>query len=307
MTWLLLPLVLLLVWTHGLAVVGWAVQTAESGAPVRLETKVVAAIVREGCARAFLRLLAPLGWRQPAPRIADPRAVPERRLPPVLLVPGLGWSRASLIFLQLFLVRRGWRWVWAVNRANTHRGTLAEEAEHLAERIRELKQRSGSDVVDLVGFSVGGLVAAWVLRHHTESRDSVRRLVTLGTPWSGTKLSVFGRSKAMREIRYGSHLLDTLWPPPVPTFSVWSASDLVVVPAQSAAPAGDQGTDVCIEAAGHVELLVSARAFRAVQAALEHPLTEAPRFISGLSDETSPTLIPAKIEQIGLSRGITEE
>lgn len=307
MTWLLLPLALFLAWTHGLAVVGWAVQTAESGAPVKLETKVVAALVREGCARALLRVLTPLGLGQPPPQIADPRAVPERRLPPVLLVPGLGWSRASLIFLRLFLVRRGWRWVWAVNRANTHRGTLAEEAEHLAERIRELKRISGSEVVDLVGFSVGGLVAAWVLRHHTEARDSVRRLVTIATPWSGTKLSVFGRGKAVQQIRYGSHLLDALWPPPVPVFSIWSTSDFVVIPAQSSVPTSDQATAVCIEAAGHVELLVSARAFRAVQAALEHPLTEAPRFISELSDETSPTLIPARGDRIELSQGPTEE
>lgn len=301
MTWLLLPLALLLAWTHGLAVVGWAVQTAESGAMVRLEAKVIAAIVREGCARALLRLLTPLGWIHPPPRFVDPRAVNERRLPPVLLVPGLGWSRASLLFLRLFLVRRGWRWVWATNRDDAYRGTLAKEAEHLAAQIQVLKKASGSDVVDLVGFSVGGLVAAWVIRHHPEARASVRRLVTLGTPWSGTKLSVFGRSKAMREIRYDSHLLDALWPLPVPVFSIWSPQDLVVVPAQSAAPTFDGCIDVCIEAAGHVELLVSARAFRAVQAALEHPLTESARFISALSEETSPTLVPAKTEPLGLS------
>ncbi|MBX2803819.1 MAG: hypothetical protein KTR31_39450 [Myxococcales bacterium] len=280
-------------WTHTVALVGWAVQTAESGS-VRLEAKVLAAVVREACARALLRLMTPLGWSQPAPRPAHPRGVSERRAAPVLLVPGRTWSRASLLFLRQFLVQRGWRWVWPVNRGRGANGGLAQEAELLARRIRELRSVSGAQQIDIVGFSVGGLVAAWVLRHHPEARASVRRLVTVGTPWRGTKLAVFSPGAAAREIRFNSHLLDDLWPLPVPVFSIWSATDLVVVPGRSAAPPSDQGTDVCIEAAGHVELLVSARAFRAVQAALEHPLTEASMRRREIPRDTSPTLIPPR-------------
>ncbi len=285
MSWLLLLPVLLLAWTLLVAVVGWAVQAAELGQPVHVEARTMSLVVREGAARALLRLLGPLGWGQPLP----PRAaasVKEKRLPPVLVLPGATWGRASLMFLRRFLISRGWRWVWTLNRASRD-APLATEAEQLARRVRELKQASGAAQIDIVGFSAGGLIAAWYLRHHPEARDSVRRLVTLAAPWRGTRMAVFGRQQAARELIFGSHLLDDLWPPPVPTVCIWSADDPLVVPAASAAPEGASET-VCIEAAGHVELLVSARAFRAVQAALEHPLAEP----ASSSAQPAPTLVP---------------
>ncbi|MEZ4236554.1 MAG: alpha/beta fold hydrolase [Myxococcota bacterium] len=186
---------------------------------------------------------------------------------PVLLVPGLTWNRTSLWPLATFLRRRGWRWVLPVDRAGRQR-TLADEAEALGASLRRLCAASGAEQVDLVAFSTGGLVAAWYLRHHGAGR--VRRLVTLGTAWQGTRMAVFGRGRATEEILYRSHVLDGLWPVPVPTVCVFSPDDPVVVPATSAVPP-DHADVVQVEACGHVEMLISARVYRAVQAALEQP------------------------------------
>ena len=101
----------------------------------------------------------------------------------------------------------------------------------------------------------------------------MRRLVTLATPWQGTKLAVFGRSLSLREVRHRAPVLDRLFPEDTPTVCIWSPDDPVVVPAGSALPPDGHGTRVAIEAAGHVELLVSARAFRAVLASLEQPMS----------------------------------
>ena len=263
--WLLLLPAAFLAWTAVVAAVGVAIQAADRNEPIAIGPAIAARIAREAIARALLRLLSPLAIGRPGPR--PTKAPPNARRPPVVLLCGLTWNRSSCWPLATFLRRRGWRWVHPIDRRSA-KGTLASEAEALAEEIRGLCVASGSHQVDLVAFSTGGLVASWYLRHH--GADRVRRLVTLGTAWRGTRLAIFGRGRAVEEIRYQSHVLDDLWPPPVSTVCVFSPDDPVVVPAASAVPP-DKAEMVKVEACGHVEMLVSARVFRAVQAALDRP------------------------------------
>ncbi|MEQ1500684.1 MAG: alpha/beta fold hydrolase [Myxococcota bacterium] len=263
--WLLLVPTALFAWTTIVAAVGVAIQAADRNEPIAASPALFARIAREAGARAALRLASWLAWGRPDPK---PSQAPQNpRLPPVLLVPGLTWNRAGFWPLATFLRRRGWRWVFPIDRRDRD-GTLATEAEGLAAAITALRAASGATRVDLVAFSTGGLVAAWYLRHH--GATNVRRLVTVGTGWSGTRLAVFGRGRSVEEIRYGSHVLDGLWPPAVPTVCVFSPDDPVIVPASSAIP--PHGADaVRIDECGHVDMLLSARVFRAVQAALDLP------------------------------------
>lgn len=285
--WLLLLPIAVFAWTALVATIGVAIQAADRNEPIGPTPPVLARIAREAAARGVLLALWPFAWGVARPRPArdpapDPAVIgdaqrfagvpqPERARLPVVLVPGLTWNRASFWPLATFLRRRGWRWVHPIDRGG--RGsTLAAEAEALAGAIRELCAASGAARVDLVGFSTGGLVAAWYLRHH--GADRVRHLITLGTAWQGTRMAVFGRGRASDELRFGSHVLDGLWPPPVPTVCVFSPDDPVVVPAASAVPP-ERADTVSVDACGHVEMLLSARVYRAVQTALDHPVPEA--------------------------------
>lgn len=243
----------------------WAIRVADAGQPATVDRRTLAVIVREACARSLFTVLAVLGWaRAPARSLAG---VAEHRLPPVLLLPGLDAGRASLMPLQTFLRQRGWSWVWI-----THRGgrdsTLAERAEALAEELERYRSETGAEAIDVVAFGTGGLLAAWCLKHH--DIDIVRRLVTIGTPWEGTRIAVFQRGRSALEVLPDSHLLDGLLPDRVPTTCIWSPDDPIVVPTRSAVPEAGAQT-VRIEGAGHLEMLLSARVFRAVQAALEQP------------------------------------
>lgn len=284
--WLLLPPTLLLAWTALAASVGVAVQAADRNQPIALSPALASRVAREAVARAVLRVIGLFAWGRPLPRPGPAPQDPRRA--PVLLVPGLTWNRASLWPLATFLRRRGWRWVHPLDRASAQ-APLAVEAEALGEEVRRLCVTTGAERIDLVAFSTGGLVAAWYLRHYGAGR--VRRLVTLGTAWRGTRMAVFGRGRANEEILYGSHVLDGLWPAPVPTVCVFSPEDPVVVPASSAIPP-DHAEVVQVEACGHVEMLVSARVYRAVQAALEQPAPPA-----GAREEEATqsgvTLVPA--------------
>jgi triacylglycerol esterase/lipase EstA (alpha/beta hydrolase family) len=243
----------------------WAIRVADTGQPALVDRRTVAVVLREACARSLFTVLAPLGYDRAIARSLA--GVAEHRLPPVLLLPGLDAGRASLMPLSTFLRQRGWAWVWI-----THRGgrdsTLAERAEALAAEVERYRQQTGAEQIDIVAFGTGGLLAAWFLKHH--DTGGVRRLVTIATPWQGTRIAVFQRGRAALEVLPDSHLLDGLLPDRVPTTCIWSPDDPIVVPTTSAVP--DAGVQtVRIEGAGHLEMLLSARVYRAVQAALEQP------------------------------------
>lgn len=291
--WLLFPPTAILLVQLVFAFAGYVVLLVERGEPVVVTGRTLSIYVREAAARTWFVFLWPLSWFGGA---LEPGSVPagkERRSPPIMLVPGYGHRRTSMRYLQKFLVARGFRWVWPIDHVSRN-ATLAQRAEHLGRKIAEIQQITGAEQVDIVAFSTGGLVAAWYCKRMSGGRN-VRRLVTLGTPWRGTKLAVFARGPGAAELMYGAHMLDDLAPPGVSAVSIWSPDDPIVVPTTSATPDGVES--VCIEAAGHVELLVSARAFRAVFAALQHaPIRTQPEAMPPLpSDSIAPMANPAVI------------
>ncbi len=259
--WLLLPPTLLMAWMLAASFGGYAVLAADRGQPARFGSPQLALYVREASARALLWLMRPLGWGRGRPW--GPPGPGSH--PPVLLVCDHSHNRSSMRFLETFLAQRGWTWVWAINPVGVE-ASLRERAEALALAVSELRASSGATSIDIVAHGTGGLVAAWYLKHQ-EGTANVRHLVTLGTPWKGTRMAVFDRGALATETVLDAPLLDDLAPPPVPTTSVWSADDPVVIPSSSALP--DGADSVHIESAGHTDMLVSARVFRAVAAALD--------------------------------------
>lgn len=216
-------------------------------------------IARETVARVVFRLFAPLGWNDdltPPP--------PEGRL--VLLVGDPHLPRWSMSFLDTFLRTRGFTpWLPALPPKGE---PLADQADRLASELERWLEPVPHATVDVVAFGNGGVIAAWMLAHRGPAR--VRRFVTLGTPWRGTRMAVFMPPVAARELAPGSPALDGLLPPRVPTVSVWCPQDPYVVPPEHAA--ADVAQSVAVEGVGHVALLVSSRALRAVHQALQAPL-----------------------------------
>jgi triacylglycerol lipase len=222
-----------------------------------------AVLARETVARVLFLVTRPLGW-------GEPRAWRVEHGVPVVLVPDPGVGRAALLLLRQFLRNQGFdAWILSFPRGEQ---SLAERADSLDERLTHLMTTAEVDRVDLVAFGVGGLVAAWFVRHRDQGRR-VRRLVTLGTPWRGTRLAVFWEGSIAEEARPDSHALDDLLSPEVPTLSVWCPEDPEVVPPESAR--ADAVDSVAVEGAGHLGLLLSARTFRAVLTGLQRTLPEA--------------------------------
>jgi pimeloyl-ACP methyl ester carboxylesterase len=93
-----------------------------------------------------------------------------------------------------------------------------------AERVHAAIAASGAREVDVVGHSLGGLVASYLLKRLDRGRR-VRRVVTLGTPHMGAPLAwlgaaaTLGLSRSMRQLRPGSAFLAELAAAPVPARS----------------------------------------------------------------------------------------
>lgn len=99
----------------------------------------------------------------------------------------------------------------------------------------------------------------------------VRQFITLGTPWQGTRTALFGRLRRnAAELMPNAPTLDQFQELSTPTLSIWSPDDTTVIPAQSAAP--EWLKTVRLDGTGHLELLTSPRALRAIQTALDSPL-----------------------------------
>jgi len=207
----------------------------------------------------------------------DPAGGP---LPPVILLHGFGTSSAVTAPLARHLRRELRRPVIRMplgGRLPIHLADVRKSAARVHAEIERRAAAAGFPYVDVVGHSLGGLVATYLLKALDRGRR-VRRVVTLGTPHRGAPAALLGAllfgffSRAIWQMIPGSPLLRQLAGLPVPAGSevVAVASDADgLVPVPFARPrrmprlrcAGVSGL-------GHVEFLTSPLSFRLVQAVL---------------------------------------
>lgn len=273
-----LRLLLALATVHLLACLVFAVGTGAflvllRGQPLRLDRRLVAWLAREWLGTAVLIAIRPLGLLDLPPRPSAHPSADGGGAVPVLLVPGYTMTRSCFTFLALYLRRRGWRWVWGINN-RPHSQPVPVFAHHLAERVEELCRVAACERVDIVAHSMGGLVTAWYVQHLGGARR-VRRVVTLGTPWAGSMIAVFGMRREARDLLPDSELQRALARPALPWTSVWSPHDNVVLPPERALVPGADSVE--LPWVGHNSLLVSARAFREVAALLRREPSQGDR------------------------------
>ncbi|MER7969533.1 alpha/beta fold hydrolase [Streptomyces sp. NPDC096080] len=151
----------------------------------------------------------------PDPDAPDaPRAL---RLPvpagtPVVLLHGFIDNRSVFVLLRRSLARHGRRQLTSLNYSPLT-CDIRTAAELLGRHIEEICARTGSPRVDVVGHSLGGLIARYYAQRLGGDRR-VRTLVTLGTPHSGTRVAPLANAHPIvRQMRPGSDLLTELAAP----------------------------------------------------------------------------------------------
>ncbi len=157
---------------------------------------------------------------------------------PVVLLHGLVDNRSVFLVLRRALARHGRTRVACLD-YSPFTGDLRTAAVALGRHVDRILERTGRAEVDVVGHSLGGLIARYyVQRLGGDAR--VRTLVTLGTPHAGTTAGspLADAHPLVRQMRPGSEVLRELAEPApgcrTRFVSFWSDLDRIMVPVETA-------------------------------------------------------------------------
>lgn len=196
--------------------------------------------------------------------------------PPVVLLHGFIDNRSAFVVLRRALTRHGRRHLESLNYSPLTRDIRAA-AELLGLHVEEICARTGHSRVDIVGHSLGGLIARYYVQRLGGDRR-VRTLVTLGTPHGGTAVAPgAGIHPIVRQMRGGSSVIEELRTPApgcrTRFVSFWSELDQVMVPVETACvdhPDLD-AVNVRVTGIGHLALPVHPTVAAAILEALDAP------------------------------------
>ncbi|MEU3053381.1 lipase family alpha/beta hydrolase [Streptomyces griseus] len=222
------------------------------------------------------------------PGIGSATALPVTAVatpPPVVLLHGFIDNRSVFVLLRRALIRNGQdqghhrhRHLESLNYSPLTRDIRAA-AGLLGRHVEEICARTGHHRVDIVGHSLGGLIARYYVQRLGGDRR-VRTLVTLGTPHGGTAVAPgAGVHPIVRQMRAGSSVIEELRTPApgcrTRFVSFWSELDQVMVPTETACVDHPDlnAVNVRVTGIGHLALPVHPTVAAAIREALDAPVT----------------------------------
>ncbi|HSX97078.1 MAG TPA: alpha/beta fold hydrolase [Streptomyces sp.] len=228
-------------------------------------------------------LLYPSGMTQerrtsPTPPPANTPRLPTEEKPPVLLLHGFIDNRSVFVMLRRTLAQHGGRHLESLNYSPLT-CDIRTAAELLGRHIEDICERTGQERVDIVGHSLGGLIARYyVQRLGGDLR--VRTLVTLGTPHGGTlAVPLADAHPIVRQMRPGSAVLEELRQPApdcrTQFVAFWSDLDHVMVPPETACVDHPDlmAQNIRVTGIGHLALPVHPAVVGEIRQALDAPST----------------------------------
>jgi len=191
---------------------------------------------------------------------------------PVLLIHGLNDTAAVFYKMAPYLAKLGWS-VYDISltpsNGDVHLDLLAKQ---VAEYID--KTFAPEQPLDLVGFSMGGIVSRYYVQR-LEGIKRVQRFVTIASPHQGTSTAYFSKRPGCMQMRPDSRLIqdlnqDVAALESLNFTSIWTPFDLMIVPPKNSQMS--VGKEVVIPVLLHPWMLTDARSIQAVVAALSEPL-----------------------------------
>ncbi|MFD7707673.1 esterase/lipase family protein [Streptomyces sp. NPDC059785] len=225
----------------------------------------------------------------PAAVPADAAALPTDTKPPVVLLHGFIDNRSVFVLLRRSLAQHGRQRIESLNYSPLT-CDIRTAAELLGRHIEEICERTGHQQVDIVGHSLGGLIARYyVQRLGGDLR--VRVLVTLGTPHAGTRVVPLANAHPIvRQMRPESRIIEELRRPApgcrTHFVSFWSDLDQLMDPLETASVDHPDllVQNVRVSGIGHLALPVHPAVATGIRQALDIEETGAPA-VAGTSDD----------------------
>ncbi len=174
-------------------------------------------------------------------------------------------------------------WLWFKYRLQSHRtigpiysfnlrapfDSIAKYAEKLKDEIADIKAETKQDNIILIGHSMGGLVCSYYSEFIAKPGE-VAKVITLGSPFQGTRLAALGYGENVKEMSPHSSFLKDLTHriqySSIAYHYVASQIDNMIVPWQAAIPAHNRhsANQLILEDHGHLRLLISPQVVRQV-------------------------------------------
>ncbi|MER6628141.1 alpha/beta fold hydrolase [Streptomyces sp. NPDC000987] len=212
----------------------------------------------------------------PLPSTDGATQLPTETGPPVVLLHGFIDNRSVFVLLRRSLAQHGRQRIESLNYSPLT-CDVRTAAELLGRHIEEICERTGSRQVDVVGHSLGGLIARYYVQC-LGGDARVRTLVTLGTPHSGTRVAPLANAHPIvRQMRPGSPVVEELSRPApgcrTQFVSFWSDLDHLMVPLESACIDHPDllAQNVRVSGIGHLALPVHPAVATGIRRALDAP------------------------------------
>jgi len=221
---------------------------------------VILAVIMEWLASVWVIAVMPArAWRPRKSR----RRLSEGRVP-VALLPGMCENALTMSVLAAWLERSLGVPVRALRPVRYFTGVEVLALDY-RKQLEAWMDELGAEQVDLVGHSLGGLLA----RHLVERggfAPRIRTVVTVATPHLGSALAALGPYRIMRQMRRGSAYLESLNSGPTSVeariVGISSTHDNLVLPWNCAlSPRGD---NFIIRYRGHLALILSREVLRII-------------------------------------------
>lgn len=216
------------------------------------------------------------GSEEPGGQAATILPTEGRSHPPVVLLHGFVDNRSAFALLRRSLLHHGWTRVQAHNYSPLT-GDIRSAAAQLGPHIEQICAESGHSRVDIVGHSLGGLVARYYVQC-LGGDERIRTLVTLGTPHSGTRaVPALAPHPLARQMRPGSSVLEELARPAkgcrTRFVAFWSDLDQLMIPVESARLEHPDlsARNIRVRGIGHLALPVTGSVAAEIRQALSGP------------------------------------
>lgn len=179
---------------------------------------------------------------------------------PILLIHGYGHDAGAWCYHRPRLAQSGIGPLFTIDLGSpTH--SIGEYARRVQQKAEKIAAIAGTKNLILVGYSMGGLVAAdYALRLAAEG--TVKGVITIGSPFEGTRMAIFGNGLCAKQMHYRTPFLKGLKEKVVangiiPFCHIGTHSDTIVRPASSSWPTGVSALKIIFEDFGHLSLLYS--------------------------------------------------
>ncbi|MBE9175625.1 triacylglycerol lipase [Synechocystis salina LEGE 06155] len=198
--------------------------------------------------------------------------VPDRH--PVVLVHGIYDTRAKFAAMVEFLTQGGWSVHCLDLVPNDGSASLAVLATQVQQYIDQ--KFAPQQPVDLIGFSMGGLVTRYYLQR-LGGVERVKRYITISAPNQGTLLGYSLPYQGVREMAWQSDFLRDLnrdycqLLAELQVTVIWTPFDLMILPPSSSHL--EIGQEIILPVLVHAWMVSDARCLAEVALALAKPLT----------------------------------